>query len=129
MNIAPLRAIVQRLLNTLEAVACIASSFSCLSTQFSPIFTGEPSAEFCRLSPRIPAPERLLLLYEFSGAADHRQVDEFRAAVVGRGEPDYKVAAIDVVHTFQRRDQLFPSQVLPGALQYLDHHHAYDVHL
>src|SRR5258708_20141988 len=100
MNIAPLRAIVQRLFNTLEAVACIASSFSCLSTQFSPIFTGEPSAEFCRLSPRIPAPERLLLLYEFSGAADHRHVDEFRAAVVGRWETAYKLPQTHFIHPF-----------------------------
>src|SRR6266853_3150776 len=70
-----------------------------------------------------------LLLYEFSGVADHRQVDEFRAAVVVRCEADDKVAEIDAVHAFQRRDQLFAGQVLPGALESLDHHLADDVPL
>src|SRR6266567_4412573 len=62
------------------------------------------------------------LLKELAAAADHRQVDIFRAAVVGRREADHEFAEIYVVHAFKRRDQLFAGQVLACALQALHHY-------
>src|SRR5262245_51855435 len=62
------------------------------------------------------------LLDELTVAADHREVDEFRAAVIGWREAHDEVAEIDVVHAFQRDDQLFPGQVSASTFQTLDHH-------
>src|SRR6266849_5545928 len=64
----------------------------------------------------------LRLFQKLAAAADHRQIDEFRAAVAARRETDHKFAQIHIVHALERRDELFTRQVLAGALEALDHH-------
>ncbi len=62
------------------------------------------------------------LFDELASAADHRQINVLGAAMVGRREADDKVAEIDVVHAFERRDQFLAGEILAGAPESLDHH-------
>src|SRR6266581_6783065 len=78
------------------------------------------------VSGNVSCPDLSPLSKKLPAAADHRQVDIFRAAVIGRREADHKFAEVDVVHAFQRRDQLFAGQVLARASQALHYHLADD---
>src|SRR5713226_498673 len=66
------------------------------------------------------------LLDELTGVANHRQIDELRSAVVRRREANHEIAEVDVVHFFQRCDELFTRQIFARSLQTLDHHLADD---